>query len=193
MNVEQFIGHLAGRFAQGVRPDDPVALMYAKVMRQFSEHALSKWAAVSAAGVRCAVGVRNTRTGHQKLCGEAAAGSCVVCHATVCVAHAMVSSRDGSLVCDGCVLGFRQAYSGASERSEVSADSELQRKHLETLGLEEGATQGAVKHAFKELAKRHHPDGKSGHARELAEARFKVINEAYQWLRKHLEEDTAAA
>jgi len=51
--------------------------------------------------------------------------------------------------------------------------------HYQTLGVFPSATQEEIKHAYRRLAKKYHPD----HNRKRdAEARFKEINEAYQVL-----------
>lgn len=51
--------------------------------------------------------------------------------------------------------------------------------HYETLGLKKGATLDEIKKAYKELAKKYHPDVSKEHE---AEKKFKEINEAYSIL-----------
>ena len=52
--------------------------------------------------------------------------------------------------------------------------------YYESLGLEKGASEDEIKKAFRQQAKKYHPDVNPGNAR--AEARFKEINEAYEVL-----------
>jgi hypothetical protein len=57
----------------------------------------------------------------------------------------------------------------------------VERKALETLGLEAGATAAQVKSRFKELAKRHHPDANGGD--KSSEDRLVEIIQAYNHLK----------
>ena len=52
--------------------------------------------------------------------------------------------------------------------------------YYEALGLSKGASEEEIKKAFRQLAKKFHPDVNPGNAR--AEARFKELNEAYEVL-----------
>lgn len=55
------------------------------------------------------------------------------------------------------------------------------RDYYEVLGVEHGADAGALKSAYRKLAKKFHPDINAGDA--SAEAKFKEINEAYEVLK----------
>jgi len=57
----------------------------------------------------------------------------------------------------------------------------VERKALETLGLEAGVTAAQVKSRFKELAKRHHPDANGGD--KSSEDRLVEIIQAYNHLK----------
>lgn len=60
-------------------------------------------------------------------------------------------------------------------------------KYYEVLGVHQGATKEEIKKAFRELAKKHHPDKYSNepeNIREYHEKKFKEINEAYEKLTK---------
>ncbi len=56
---------------------------------------------------------------------------------------------------------------------------------MAVMGLEPGFDLAALKRRYKELVKRHHPDLRGGDRR--AEERLKRINEAYSYLRAHLQ------
>ncbi len=53
----------------------------------------------------------------------------------------------------------------------------LEKDYYSTLGVEKGASDKAIKKAFRQLAQQYHPDANRGDA--TAETRFKDINEAY--------------
>jgi DnaJ-domain-containing protein 1 len=58
----------------------------------------------------------------------------------------------------------------------------LERKSLEALGLAEGADREQIKHCFKELVKRHHPDANGGDKR--SENKLREIIQAYNYLKQ---------
>ncbi len=52
----------------------------------------------------------------------------------------------------------------------------------ETLGVEQGASEGEIRSAFRRLAKESHPDRLEGEARQRAEKDFQAITEAFNVL-----------
>ena len=54
------------------------------------------------------------------------------------------------------------------------------RDYYEVLGLQKGAGEEEIKRAFRQLAKKYHPDLNPGN--KEAEAKFKEVNEAYEVL-----------
>ena len=71
------------------------------------------------------------------------------------------------------------ARSGHKPQQRIVRNAE--RKALETLGLEAGATDGRDQGPFKELVKRHHPDANGGD--RSTEDRLVEIIQAYNYLK----------
>lgn len=67
------------------------------------------------------------------------------------------------------------------QRAETRPVRNAERKALDTLGLEVGATAPQVKSRFKELVKRHHPDANGGD--RSTEDRLVEIIQAYNYLK----------
>ena len=65
------------------------------------------------------------------------------------------------------------------------------REPMATLGLDWPVTMNALKHRYKELAKRHHPDANGGD--RASEERLKTINLAYAAVRGKLSAEPQAA
>ena len=59
--------------------------------------------------------------------------------------------------------------------------AEEKRDYYEVLGLQKGASQDEIKKAYRSLAKKYHPDV-STEPKDVAEAKFKEISEAYEVL-----------
>lgn len=76
-------------------------------------------------------------------------------------------------------------YENFNNRQQTKGESETKNPY-KVLGVARNATQDQIKHAYKQLANKYHPD-KVSHLgeefRELAEERFKEIQEAYQKLK----------
>lgn len=76
-------------------------------------------------------------------------------------------------------------FSRKPDRKPFRMPSEASKDDFHTLGLEPGAKQAEVKHAYRILAKRWHPDrhqSKPYEIRAMAEEKFKEITEAYRRL-----------
>jgi hypothetical protein len=88
-------------------------------------------------------------------------------------------------------LGVIRELNGRAASSNAQPDPDhkpkqrivrnVERKALETLGLESGVTAAQVKARFKELAKRHHPDANGGD--KSSEDRLVEIIQAYNHLK----------
>lgn len=202
MDLHAFLGHIAGRVAQGMRPNDPVTIHYAALMRSFAEHALSKWSAVSVSGLRCSI--HAVRGGVRHACSAPAAGPCIGCGAMCCVGHGMVSPINGSILCAACVQKVPnvQAPPPPPPQDEGGAGAAVDDErtellgHLSTLGLEEGASLEQIKARFRELSKTHHPDVLRNKihdpaALRRAEQRYQGMTEAFHWLIEHAEQKAA--
>ncbi|MBO0765332.1 MAG: J domain-containing protein [Hyphomicrobiaceae bacterium] len=71
---------------------------------------------------------------------------------------------------------------GRDKAAPVRRLKPIERKSLETLGLAEGADRQQIKHRFKELVKRHHPDANGGDKR--SENKLREIIQAYNYLKQ---------
>eukprot|EP01037_Dinobryon_pediforme_P002004 gene2005-2042_t len=83
---------------------------------------------------------------------------------------------------------------GQSRRPKAPSANELPselREPMATLGLDWPVTMDALKHRYKELAKRHHPDANGGD--RASEERLKTINLAYAAVRGRLASEPQAA
>ncbi len=83
---------------------------------------------------------------------------------------------------------YRQYASNAGGRKTRSRMDEVPlSEHYKTLGLTQSATPDEVKKAYRDLARKYHPDMASGMSEEfkkMAEEKFKSIQAAYEALRK---------
>jgi hypothetical protein len=77
--------------------------------------------------------------------------------------------------------GRRQARFEQAKRAEARTVHNAERKALDTLGLEAGATVIEIKTRFKMLVKRHHPDVNGGD--RSSEDTLRDVIQAYQFLK----------
>jgi len=77
--------------------------------------------------------------------------------------------------------GFREAKTWQYTEIGLTKEERERRLSLEVLNLSEGATAVEIKEAFRNLAKKHHPDTNLGD--EAAEERFKSVCAAYEILK----------
>src|SRR5690606_2093222 len=71
--------------------------------------------------------------------------------------------------------------SGGTSRDRMPSGCTVSRDHYEVLGVERNASDDEIRRAYRELARRHHPD--SNRDDPEAEERFKEIGAAYEVLR----------
>ncbi len=92
-------------------------------------------------------------------------------------------SKDGAGVNDPFNLfeGGAKAKRDAGPAKEARVIGNAQRKALEVMGFEAGATAQEIKIRFKELVKRHHPDTNGGD--RSTEDRLREIIQAYNYLK----------
>ena len=77
--------------------------------------------------------------------------------------------------------GFREAKTWQFADTTLTKEERERRAALEVLNLTDGASQAEIKEAFRDLAKKHHPDTNPGD--EAAEERFKSVCAAYEVLK----------
>ena len=58
----------------------------------------------------------------------------------------------------------------------------MARNYYEVLGVQRGASDAEIKKAYRQLAKKYHPDMNKGDKAAEAEEKFKEVNEAYSVL-----------
>lgn len=80
---------------------------------------------------------------------------------------------------------FGDPVTPEAEARPASPVSQGEVEALALLGLVSPVTFADIKAQYRLLVKRHHPDANGGSAE--SEARFKDINQAFAWLRKHYE------
>lgn len=82
--------------------------------------------------------------------------------------------------------GYRGHTGGAGSRNPFGGNSRSLRKSaLETLGLEEGASDREIRQAYRKLAQKYHPDRVAHLGPELVELtseKFREVREAYEVL-----------
>jgi len=86
----------------------------------------------------------------------------------------------------------KRAYRSAAEIQEERRTEEA----LEILGVENGASEGEINVAYREMARMYHPDkvaNQSPQVREYAEQRMKEINAAYALLKRRTDDHTEGA
>ncbi|OPY58805.1 MAG: Curved DNA-binding protein [Pelotomaculum sp. PtaU1.Bin035] len=82
---------------------------------------------------------------------------------------------------EGIALAFLQARANGTDRDRGKGCAGMQYKdYYKILGVEKSAGTKAIKKAYRELARRYHPDANPGDKK--AEERFKEIGEAYEVL-----------
>ena len=80
-----------------------------------------------------------------------------------------------SLPGNGCIRQLQ-----GSERTIILADTK--RDYYEVLGLQKGASEEEIKKAYRQMAKKYHPDLNPGD--KAAEEKFAKVNQAYDRIKK---------
>jgi hypothetical protein len=203
MRWDQVVGAVVGGFGRDVASENPVVQHYLRYLAAMVEHALTRWGAVGAAGVRCQVG-RRKPDGQDERCQAPAIGGCLVCGAAVCVSHAFISPRgalcfacaDKAIASGPAAKAGQAAHDAGRPFGFVDPDAPspvgdaLRRKHLRTLGLGPDATFEQAHAAFRRLSREQHPDRAKPSQRQAKERKFKAMSEAYSWLKSEHERRT---
>ncbi len=200
--VETLFSQLFGRAVHEAAAGqaDPLTRSVMQWVADMQRNVLRRWKPIVASGMRCALRPRDERTGQFEQCAEPAIGACGLCRQPVCLRHSMIGQQ-ADIVCTACLSdyvrmlrerdgGFRdhRTVYGQSAPPTVAPDEAVLRKnHLRTLGLKEPTDWAEIHAAFRKKAARMHPDRAKPGRRAEAEAKFKALNEAYQWLRPRYE------
>lgn len=205
---EDIFGSLFGGFTRGVHPlVQEVLLPWAN---KVGVAALSRWSGVVASGIRCSL---PARPGAPQPCPGRAVAGCFICNGPVCLDHCMISYQ-ADVICFKCVdtmANVTRERVGSTPRDQWQyrqgppssghapgaapppEDDKEREKALRTLGFDEDdePTVDEVKAAFRELAKKHHPDKAPEAKKKSATAKFIKIQAAYDLLLKSAESRAA--
>jgi hypothetical protein len=152
-------------------------------------HIVRRWHVVISQGRPCGLRPRSPVSGQFEQCLAPAIGICGCCGAPVCLGHALIGQR-ADLLCTACLSDYVRivsARANVARQAEPVDESMLRRAHLRTLGLRDGASWQAIHAAFRKKAARMHPDRAKPGKRAEAEAKFKALSAAYEWLRPRYE------
>jgi hypothetical protein len=197
---ESILSQLFGRAVHQVAQEqtDPLTRMVMQWVADMQAHAMLRWRPVVESGMACSLRPKNPRTGAFELCRAPAIAACGICRRPVCLHHALIG-QNADVLCNACLSDFvrivqaRGAVPPAGSQppepplSPIEQETQTRRKHLRTLGVKEPITWAIIHAAFRRKAARWHPDHAKPAKRAEAEAKFKQINEAYQWLRSRYE------
>jgi hypothetical protein len=197
---ESLFSQLFGRVAHEVAREqtDPLTRMVMQWVADMQAHVLLRWRPVVESGIGCSLRPKNPRTGAFEVCHAPAIGACGFCRRPVCLHHALIG-QNADLVCSACLSDYMRivqerggapaGVGSAPEPPRSPAEQEMldRRRYLKALGLREPVSWAIIHSAFRKKAARYHPDHAKPGKRAEAEAKFKQINEAYQWLRSRYE------
>jgi len=118
MDLGEVISLLGSQIAGEIRLENQTANTYMHAVGRLMKHA-ARWSSVSAAGIKCETRFQTATAGVQR-CGAPAIAACVICGHPTCFDHSMVSPRDGTVICFGCIgqlhrtvkIGDQNVHSG---------------------------------------------------------------------------------
>lgn len=182
----QFVSHMVGHVSQGFVTDDAVTTHAVRIVGRIQEHLFGRWAAAQQTRLRCAVAFRDFRTGAIVGCSTPMSAACMVCGQPVCLDHAAVLVEQGDLCCFGCIELAKQARGAVPAEAttvEDEAERKLRQRYLRLLKLTGEPDEEEIRVAYKREAAKWHPDRHQGAAKKKkAEARFKEIGQARDYL-----------
>ncbi len=197
-------GRALGMIAEQAEPSDPLARDLLRWVGRIEQEAVERWRHVLMSGIRCVVPDR--KNGALLPCGDGAIAACAACYEPTCLRHAMVASN-GDVVClrcvNECVGVVRERVKAGGARPEQQNHARanhpgagedpvaLRKAHLKTLGLKDPADWEEIEAEYKALLKKWHPDRAAPGKREAAEAKFKKVRVAYDWLQANKDRKVA--
>jgi len=173
--------------------------------------ATSKWLPSIAGGVACEIPV--LQRGHESDCGHHAVACCDVCHRPTCLNHGRIDAL-GDIICYQCVADATVLVPPARRARAAQAPPRARRQEpppngapppqqgkppptygeivaaFGVLNPRPGSPWAAIKSAHRKLSAQHHPDKQRSSAKKAAaEGRFKLIQAAFETLKRaHPEE-----
>lgn len=126
-------------------------------------------------------------------CGEPTIIRCQACGQPVCHVHAFINAQSLdrlSVVCSGCMAPHFPfvEVAGGRQRQHGPAGDEWPYKKMpwEILGIEQNADEAEVNEAFRQKAKKVHPDRARDEADRLKrEKAMKTVTAAREWMLHH--------
>jgi hypothetical protein len=127
-------------------------------------------------------------------CGEPTIIKCQACGRPVCRIHAFVNAQSIErlfVICSGCVavhFPFVEVSPPGGFSNERQVDQEWQYRETpwDILGVSQSADDEEINDAFRQKAKRVHPDrAKDEHDRRKREAAMKKVAAAKEWMLHH--------
>lgn len=165
---------------------------------RFLASAASKWLPILANEAPCQIATPDGKGGW-KPCPHPAVSFCDCCGKPTCLHHGRVDANAGVIcfpcVATACAMGrANRAANGTyappnpapNPKKEAKPPPEQKMPRsvaLRTLGLADGATALEIKSAYKEMAKKWHPDKHTEADKPTAGARFREIQAAWNALK----------
>lgn len=197
MGVKEILSQLTGLAAHGVQTGDPLATSVLRWCARIQEHVFGRWRHIASLKMPCAVRAKGAPP-----CPHPAIAGCMLCGSFTCLEHASIAAG-GEVCCLGCLSMYQEvvrarvgAPKGAPDPGRTAeALAEARKRHTAALGVPFDASWTEINSAFKKASRKLHPDvtrGLSAPKRAAAEAKYKMLTQAHQWLSENTPREKAA-